>query len=112
MQTKNMKRAERRNRREKAIQHAFNIYWHQWGRSTEAFKYNRWSEDVTYIETNEERYRKEDEHREKVLMSAKLIAKHLRNCSCYICSGYKKYEKTRKQIQMLAQDKDELSIFD
>jgi len=113
MQTKNMKRAIRRHRREKAIQHAFNCCWSQWVWDDDSFKFNRWLHDKVYLETNEERFQHQDEHRQDVLNNAKRVAKHLRNCSCFLCSGYKDYEKTRKQLQMLAQDKDdEASLFD
>lgn len=112
MKTKN-KRAIRRYRREKAIQHAFNVYWYSWGQNNDTYKFNRWQDEEIYLETNEERFKYQDEHRQDVLNTVKLVANHLRNCSCFLCSGYKDYEKTRKQLQTLAKDRDdETALFD
>lgn len=110
MQTKNLTRDVRRHYRSRAIQHAFDIYWHQWYGfgAADAYDYNKWQHDKVFPEDNAARFQHEDEHRQEVLSYARKNAKHLCNCSCFMCSGHKKYEKTPKQLRLDAQDADEL----
>lgn len=110
MQTKNTQRALTRLRRQKAIQHAFNVYWHKWGRGDDPYGYySWWGCEKVYLDNNEDRYAHEDEHRSEVMLTSKMVAKHLRNCSCFMCSGYKKYEKTPWQLRQAAKDLDEFA---
>lgn len=99
MHTKTKLRGERRANRQRAITHAFNLYWYeQWNR--DPFAVTSWLHDgVVHLETNAERYERQDEYRNEVLESAKRTADHLRQCSCFICSGYKKYEKAPSRLR-------------
>lgn len=108
MQTKNLNRGVRRYNRTRAIQHAFNIYrtWHGF-RAENAYDYNKWQHDKIVLEDNAARFSHQDEHRLDVLAIATKNARHMRMCSCWMCSGYKKYEKTPKMLREAAKDADD-----
>lgn len=59
------------------------------------------------LEDNAARFSHQDEHRLDVLAMATKNARHMRTCSCWMCSGYKKYEKTPKMIREAAKDADD-----
>lgn len=101
-------RALRRHQRARSIQHAFNVRWYKWGFYENSYTFFGWRKDIVVLETEEQRRQYQDEHREDVLMTAKFIAEHLRTCSCYMCSGYKKYEISYKQKIQLAKDAFEI----
>lgn len=108
MQTKNLNRGVRRYNRTRAIQHAFNIYRYQWGLGTkDAYKYYKSQHDLIILEDNAARFSHQDEHRLDVLAMATKNARHMRTCSCWMCSGYKKYEKTPKMLREAAKDADD-----
>lgn len=110
MQTKDLTRGERRARRLHAIEHAFDVYWNKWGRWNDTFRHHLYvGYERIYLETEDARRQMEDEARAECLITAKRVAKHLRNCSCFMCSGYKKYEKTPKQLRARYQDEDEVA---
>lgn len=111
MQTKNFTRGTRRHNREVAIQHAFNIKWYKWyDGAGYAFEYHRLHDDLIILEDNESRFAHEDAHRADVLTRAKLQAKHLRSCSCFLCKGDKQYDvKTVHQLREEYRDADELA---
>jgi len=107
MQTKNLTRGVRRHYRNRAIQHAFDIYWNKWDGATKTYDYNKWHDDKILLEDNAARFTHQDEHRSNVLIRAVKNAKHLRNCSCFLCSGHKEFEKIPKRLRMLAQEADD-----
>ncbi len=114
MQKKNLKRSVRRHYRERAIQHAFNVYWFHWYGHTanDAYSYNSWQHDKVLLENNEARFEHQDEHRKNVLNKATKKAKHLRYCSCKMCSYYKEYKKNLEQMCELEKDADEIYSFE
>lgn len=114
-------RGYRRYLRERAITHAFDIYWRQWGWMDQAFQC--WFTDegfLTYytvshyvdadnpfLDTNDARYAHQDNYREHVRRNiCGRSADNLRLCSCYTCSGYKRYEKNRQMMREEAATKD------
>lgn len=121
MQTKNLNRSVRRYNRTRAIQHAFDIYWNKWGRGNDTFKevfteegfLTYWSAktyvdvDNPTLDTNEARFSHEDKYRQHVLGIVSQAADNLRLCSCWMCSGYKKYEKTHHMIREEMRDADD-----
>ena len=110
MQTKNLTRSVRRYKRTRSIQYAFNIYRSHWGfQNQNAFDYNKWQHDRIILEDNAARFSHQDEHRLDVLNFANKKARHLRTCSCWFCSGYKKYEKTPKMLKEAARSLDDLT---
>lgn len=95
----------RRSVRARAIAHAFDIYWHSWGECDDAFKAYRYYDHCRIILDHEQaRWYYEDQHRIKVLDWAKQAADNMRLCSCFLCSGYKKYEKTPQDLREAARD--------
>lgn len=97
----------RRHVRTRAVAHAFDIYWHQFF-YRDAFKplSNRYYPVI--IDNEQDRWNHEDEHRNEVFSHAKRDADNMRLCSCFMCSGYKKYEKTAYDLRELAREKDDL----
>lgn len=111
MQAKDLTRGVRRDRRLRAIGHAFDVYWHKWGRWHDEYEGRlRRGYERIYLETEEDRRRKQDEARQACVEVAKLAADHLRTCSCFKCSGYKKYEKTPHQIRARHRDAEDLTF--
>lgn len=99
----------RRSVRARAIAHAFDIYWNQWFAFRQPFVSYRYSNGYCRIILDHEqaRWYYEDQHRNEVIGRAKQAADNMCLCSCFLCSGYKKYEKTRHDLRELARDKDD-----
>lgn len=98
-------RGYRRTVRARAIAHAFDIYWHAWGKCDDAFKAYRYSghKRIT-LDHEQARWYFEDQHRAKILDWAKQAADNMCLCSCFMCSGYKKYEKTPQAMREAVRD--------
>lgn len=50
----------------------------------------------------------QDRHRADWMLNAKLWADHMRTCSCYLCSGHKKYVKSTADAREAIRTRDEL----
>lgn len=97
----------RRHLRERSIAHAFHIYWNIWGDCDDVFKWRGWQGyEPIIIEDQQARWEIENQHRADVLNRASKNADHMRMCSCFMCSGYKKYEKSPKQLREIYRDAD------
>ena len=108
MQKKNLKRGERRERKQHAIKHAFDIYWHKWGRWNDVYHaHGWWGRERVYLETEESRRQEQDTARNECLKHSKRVAENFCTCSCWMCSGYKKYEKTPKMFRERYRDIDD-----
>lgn len=107
MQKENQ-RAIRRHRRQVSIDHAFDIYWRCWGRGDDPYQ-DWYPRDTIFLVTEEERRDHQNDHREEVLNQARRVAKHLKNCSCFMCSGHHELSRQeRRERTSLADDFDDL----
>lgn len=102
-------RAERRHRRCRAVKRAFEIYWKSWDspRDWDDFRYGR-SRGFRILDGEQERRDMQDRHRADWMLNAKLWADHMRTCSCYLCSGHKKYVKSTADAREAIRTRDEL----
>ena len=98
-------RANRRHFREVAIGHAFRVmFWSQNDRNDWARKNHMGY--TTAIGVNKWLY--QDICKYEVLLWAKQRADNMRLCSCFLCSGYKKYAQSRSQLREQARTIDDL----
>lgn len=106
-------RGYRRQQRERAIQHAFDIFWYQWSEYKSSFKgrgYYNYQRII--LDHNNARWYYENLHRQHIIDWAKQSADNMCTCSCYLCTAHRKY-KTIHERREIERDKcDAAEIFD
>jgi len=95
-------RGYRRQMRERAVKHAFDVYWYYWNESNEALKSHRYYYNYCRIilDHNRARWYYEDLHRDKILGWAKQNADNMCTCSCWICTRYRNYKTIHERREL------------
>lgn len=95
----------RRSVRARAVSRAFDVYWNSWGYWENRFR-SRFDQERVILEQEHVRWDYENQHRLDVLTWAKQRADNMCWCSCLLCTGYKKYEKTTYDLREIERDID------
>lgn len=98
-------RAFRRHRRQVMVARAFDMYFYGWGYRSH-WQEHRYSGYERMV--GADKHLCQDVNRYETLQHAKQAADNMRLCSCFMCSGYKDYEKTPRRKREEAQDRDDL----
>ncbi len=109
---KQTNRGLRRALRQRAIAHAFNVYWNMYGDGPDVFDKRHWhGYEPTTIENQAERWEIENNHRDDVMRSATRVADYLKSCSCAMCTHrYGKY-KTPQIKRARAKDIEDIRYY-
>ncbi|MBS1722535.1 MAG: hypothetical protein JSS66_05950 [Armatimonadetes bacterium] len=104
-------RGYRRYVKTRAIERAFDVYWNAWGWREDAFKHRGWyGYEKVILETVEERWAVEAEHKAETMLRAKATADNMCTCSCWVCT--RRYEPSpyiRREMERDACDLQEVA---
>lgn len=108
---KQTNRGLRRALRQRAIAHAFDVYWNMWNEPKEdAFKLHSYGYERTVVD-QDLKWEMENNHRAEVMARAVERADYLKSCSCAMCTHqYGKY-KTPQLKRARAKDLEDIRSY-